>query len=529
MATNDVHGELAKLPVVAGFVGNLRRARARDGGVLLVDAGDAFQGTIESNLNEGAAIVSAYAAMGYAAVALGNHEFDFGPEGPASSPRGPGDDPQGALKRRLAEAPFPVLSANLVGDDGRMPTWRNLGRSTETVVHGVRVAMIGLLTENANEIVKRPNFIGLHAAPLAFAAAEEALLLRHGGADVVVLVAHAGGECERFGDPGDLASCDADSEIFRLARALPPKLIDVIVGGHRNAGVAHVVNGIPIIHAPSHLVAFSRIDLVFDPRTRRITEKHIEPPHPVCTRAIEDGCSPGSYEGAPVVADPAVTAAIRPALQAARALGDRPLGVTVEAAFPAHKSGETALGNLFADAMREAVPGADAAIGNAGSVRDTLPAGPLTFARLHHVMPFDNQLALLHVTGAELAALVSANLTEREHGLLSISGVTVQAACTAGALEVTLARPDGTRVRGDEDLAVATSDYIAFGGDGLLAAIRLSPQKVDFDTGKTVLDALVAGLEKRHALRPVDPALLDPKHPRMQLPGPWPVRCSAGR
>src|SRR5258708_7174913 len=59
VSTNDVHGQLERLPFVAGFVHNLRQARAKDGGMLLVDAGDAFQGTIESNLNEGAAIMSA--------------------------------------------------------------------------------------------------------------------------------------------------------------------------------------------------------------------------------------------------------------------------------------------------------------------------------------------------------------------------------------------------------------------------------------------------------------------------------------
>src|SRR5438105_1420585 len=96
VGTSDLHGHLETLPALAGYLGNLRRARARDGGaVVLVDGGDLFQGTLESNLAEGEPVVRAYEAIGYAAAAVGNHEFDFGPVGPAATPRGPDDDPRG--------------------------------------------------------------------------------------------------------------------------------------------------------------------------------------------------------------------------------------------------------------------------------------------------------------------------------------------------------------------------------------------------------------------------------------------------
>src|SRR5687768_13388027 len=85
VGTTDLHGEafgrngLGGLPLLAGYLNNLRAARASDGGaVLLIDAGDTFQGNIESNLSEGAVVVDAYNAMGYTAQAVGNHDFDFG-------------------------------------------------------------------------------------------------------------------------------------------------------------------------------------------------------------------------------------------------------------------------------------------------------------------------------------------------------------------------------------------------------------------------------------------------------------------
>ena len=74
VGTNDLHGGILQrgdrggLALLGGYVGNLRAARARDGGaVLLIDAGDLFQGTLESNLNEGQSVIAAYNALGYAA------------------------------------------------------------------------------------------------------------------------------------------------------------------------------------------------------------------------------------------------------------------------------------------------------------------------------------------------------------------------------------------------------------------------------------------------------------------------------
>ena len=88
VGTNDLHGHIEALPRIGGYIANLRRARARDGGgVVLLDAGDMFQGTLESNMNEGAAVVRAYNVLKYDAAAVGNHEFDFGPVGPATAPR----------------------------------------------------------------------------------------------------------------------------------------------------------------------------------------------------------------------------------------------------------------------------------------------------------------------------------------------------------------------------------------------------------------------------------------------------------
>lgn len=524
-ASNDVHGQLERLPVLAGFAQNLRRARAHDGAVLLVDAGDAFQGTIESNSNEGAAVIAAYNAMAYGALALGNHEFDFGPMGPKALPESPSDDPQGALKARLGEARFPVLSANLRDEHDALPRWSNLAESALINVAGVRVGVIGLITADAKDVIKRPLFRQLHVAPLADVAVQEALDLRRRGAEVVIIVAHAGGACRDNTRPLDLSSCEMDSEIFRVARAFPPSGVDAIIGGHRNATVAHVVNGIPIVHATSNLVAFSRVDIVYDPGKKTVVDRRVALPHALCIGEPSAACDPGEYEGAKVVAQPAVANAIAPALESARAIRMQPVGVHVAAPFLPNKGTESALGNLFVDLMREAVPKADAAFANAGSLRDVLPEGDLTLGQLHHVMPFDNQLSLLKMSGAELKALIRENVTQREHGRLSISGIRVRGKCENGRLALDLSRGDGTRVGDEETLTVVTSDFLAWGGDGLLPAIGFPETRVELIPGDGVLDVLRRGLARRRSIRPDDPALLDPARPRIDLTGAPPVAC----
>src|SRR5258708_4139607 len=134
VGTSDLHGAAVSrngspggLPLLAGYVNNLRAARASDhGAVLLIDSGDTFQGDIESNLSEGALIVDAYNAMGYAAEAIGNHDFDFGSVDSAAARQLPGD-PRGALKARAAQARFPFLAANLIDAATDRPVaWRNV-------------------------------------------------------------------------------------------------------------------------------------------------------------------------------------------------------------------------------------------------------------------------------------------------------------------------------------------------------------------------------------------------------------------
>ncbi|HUH03327.1 MAG TPA: bifunctional UDP-sugar hydrolase/5'-nucleotidase, partial [Kofleriaceae bacterium] len=515
VGTNDLHGHLEALPVLAGYLRNLRAARARDGGaVLVLDAGDMFQGTLESNPNEGAMVIRAYSALGYTAATIGNHEFDFGPVGEAAT-AGPGEEPRGALEARAAEAAFPLLMANIVETaSGEPPDWRNVEPSAIVEAAGVRVGLIGVTTMATPYTTMAANFAGLRMVPIAEAVARRAVALRKDGAQAVIVVAHAGAACRDLEHPRRLESCDADAEIFEVARALPRGAVDAIVAGHTHQAVAHIVNEVPIIESYAYGRAFGRLDLLVDRGTGAVRLSELHAPRDLCSARPPAPCEPGPYEGAAVAPDPAIAAMIEPAFAAARERKAALLGVVASKKIRRAGAEESALGNLFVDLMRQARPDADVAITNGGGLRADLPEGPLTYGALYEAMPFDNRFARITMTGAELAQVVGNNLG-RSRGIFSLGGVRATARCKGKTLEVTLVRDSGAPVRDAEVLQVITSDFLASGGDGAFGGVGLAPGAIELESGETIRDAMASALRTRGGA--LDPhALYDPKRPRLR-------------
>lgn len=524
VGTNDLHGHVEHLDAFAGYVARLRELRKADGGVLLVDAGDMFQGTLESNLGEGAAVIAAFNALGYSAAALGNHEFDFGPAGSAEPVAGA--DPQGALRARLIEARFPVLAANLIDTrTGRIPGWRNLHASVMVEVSGVKLGLVGVLTDETPRIVMPAYFTGLDVGPLAAAITREAANLRARGARAVIVLAHAGGVCQRFDDPRSETACEADQELNRLARQLPTGSVDAIIGGHSHAGVAHVFSGIAVAEAYAYCRAFSRIDLRVPGDAERSVTGELFPPRQICADAEAPVCVPGTYEGVVIGKDPRISASVAAWRDAAASRRAEKLGVRVTRAVRQDYAAESPLGNLYADLLLAAVPGSDVAIVNGGGLRAPLPAGELTYGQLYESQPFDNLVTRLELTGAELGRVIAAHLERERHGIISIAGARVGARCAGGRLVVSLTRKNGKPIGDAERLTIVTSDYLATGGDELFAGPGRPAPRVDTAT-ETVRDALAGALRKRGgSLDGEDSKLLDPKQPRLSLPAPRPIRC----
>jgi len=534
VGTNDLHGALERLPLLAGFVANLRAARAADGGgVLLVDGGDMFQGTLESNLAEGADVVRAYNALGYAAAAVGNHELDYGPEGPAATAATKDDDPRGALKARAREARFPFVVSNILdAATGARIAWPNMPASTLVEVAGIKVGIVGASTESTPYTTMPANFVGLKMAPAAPAIAGEARALRAQGAQVIIATMHIGSSCKNFDNPDDSSSCDKAEELFKLLAALPRGTVDVIVAGHTHAAVAHRIDGVAVIESGASGRAFGRVDLRIDP-AGRVIDVHIDKPHLMCALDSHGNpvavatCTPGDYEGKPVAADPEIQKIVDVALARAGERRKEKLGVSLTQIITRSHATESAEGNWFCDLMLAARPDAQISLTNGGGLRADLPAGELTYGQLFEALPFDNRFAIVELPGKDVRKLVTSNL---EHGgaFLSWGGLTAKARCQAGKLDVQI-RIAGKPLDDAAHYKLATSDFLASGGDGVIGRLKL-PGDAIRSTDTIIRDAVGDVLRgwKATPKATVDtPRLYVKAAPRFDYEGKRPVRCGA--
>ncbi len=247
LATNDFHAAFEskvqswsnRRPAggAAALAGMMNRMEAECAcSTIRLDGGDVMQGDPASNLTFGRTMVDVYNAMGYAAVAVGNHEFDWGID---------------TLVARMHQARYAWLASNIRERQTRTrPAWAIPWRIFRA--GGRRVAVVGYTTPgtvtstNPNNVAAL-GFLGAASLDSAIAQA------RAEHPDFVIVVAHEG------------AFCNADSgcqgEIVDVANALRNKP-DLIVSGHTHSLVNTVVNGIPIVQARSHGSALGIVDFL---------------------------------------------------------------------------------------------------------------------------------------------------------------------------------------------------------------------------------------------------------------------------
>lgn len=501
VGTNDLHGwvleqtealadgelKFGGLALLSSYVEVLRGENP--GGVVLVDAGDLFQGTLVSNMSEGAVVVDALNRLGYDAASIGNHEFDYGPVGPAPWAIEPSMDPFGALKARIAQARFPLLSSNIYEKaTGLRPSW--LGGDGSVIVErlGVKVGLFGLTTPQTPTTTLPINVATLRFGSLAPEAMIAAQRLRAQGADVVVAVVHAGGRCHDCLHPHDLSSCDLDSaEVFEMMRTIPEGTVDAVVAGHTHAQIGHFVNGAPVIESWALGRGFGVIDLFLDPTSKKVLadETRIQSGIEVCETAEQGSGScnpkalrakgalklvPATFHGHRVQADSAMVAQLQPAVDAVASKQDLVLGVDVPHGLGRNYEAESALGSFLADSLR-AMTKADVALLNPGGLRADLKPGPLTYGRVYEVMPFDNQLATLDLNGEQLKRVLVAAYGSRK-GVFQISGVEVMLdRCQRPDRLKSIVLANGRAVEPRGRYRVVMPDFLARGGDGLGPAL----------------------------------------------------------
>ncbi len=531
IGTNDVHGWAAaqseqfpngeiRFGGLAAFSSYVKALRAENpGGVVLVDAGDMFQGTLVSNLSEGSVIISIFNALGYDAAAIGNHEFDYGPVGPAPVANKDSPDPFGALKARIAQAKFPILSANIyeTATDTR-PEWL---RGDGTIIverKGLKVGIVGLTTPQTPTVTTPINVATLKFTPLADEAKAASERLRAAGADIVIATIHAGGRCPHADHPHELTGCDADvGEVFGMMNALPPGTLDAVVAGHSHSLLGHFINGTPVIESYSFGRAFGLVELSIDPTTKKVIADKtvITPAIEVCetwdeathscdakklkARAADVKPVPAMFHGAAVVADAEILKLIEPAQAAVTELQHRPLGLDVPEDLNRAYEKESALGDVFSDGLR-GMTGADFAIMNPGGFRADLRAGPLTYGAVYEVIPFDNTVAIVTVNAEQFGKMLSAAYGARK-GAFQVSGFEVKLKkCLVSDRLLSFTFPGSRKLDAKKKYRVAMPDFLARGGDGLgpaLATLEKGQIDLQENKGTNVRDDLIAYWQKK--------------------------------
>ncbi len=542
IGTNDIHGVFLPEPgrgglaTISGYVDAVRAARDEDGGaVLLIDAGDMWQGTLESNLTEGATVVEAYNAMDFTAAAIGNHEFDFGPLGEAAIPKSEKDDPRGALKQRATEMEFPLLAANLIDQStGELVVWDNVTPSVLIDAQGIKVGIIGVMTESALVTTISSNVVGLDVEPLIVAITREAKTLRDDGAQLVIVTAHAGSRCEEFDDPYDLSSCYMDGEIMRVATTLPDGLVDHINAGHTHERIAHFVNDISITSSIARTVTFSRTDFFLDRETGRILDRKIFLPQAPCPfiNTSDGECawentgnvSPAHYEGHPVIPDEAVLEISARAEAFAKETKNEVLGPFLETPFLLDGNPESALGNLFVNAVLLGSEG-DVAIHNVtGGIRAELPAGKLTFGDVYEVFPFDNITVILDIAGRDLRRVI-AKQAHNHRRRAGIAGMRIVVECSNSIMSIDMTLDDGRLIADDDMIKVITNDFLALEGDNILTPAVPEGGFVYGDDLPLTRDVLIAWFRAQEAsLSATD--FQSKANPRWNLPKDLPESCT---
>ncbi|MBW8269351.1 bifunctional metallophosphatase/5'-nucleotidase [Caldovatus aquaticus] len=463
-------------PRLAGAIAAARRAAAAEGRApLALDAGDQFMGSLFYTHYRGDAELAVLRAWGCEAMALGNHEFDNGPEN---------------LARFAAAAPFPLLAANL--DTGAEPALEGKIRAGRLFERGgARIALIGLITEDTPGISSpgpRLRFTEAEAAAeRAIAAARDAA---EGRPLTVVLLSHRG-----------LA---ADLRLAERVRG-----VDVIIGGHSHTLLADGLAGaagphplvadgpdrpVRIVQAGAYGRWLGRLDLDLAPDGR--------------VAAHGGACRP---VGADAPEDPEVAALVARLAAPLEATRRRPVAHAAAAfGLGGCRSGECALGTLLAEAMLAAVPAAEVAIHNGGGMRAGLPAGAISLGDLLTVLPFGNTLAVLRLRGADLRAAL-------ENGLSRAPAPSGRFPQVAGLrLRWNPAAPPGQRVEAvavaeresgrfvpldpERVYRVVTHSYLRRGGDGY--AVLRDRALEAYDTGPPLEEAVAPYLAAHSPLAP---------------------------
>ncbi|MEX0286411.1 MAG: bifunctional UDP-sugar hydrolase/5'-nucleotidase [Paracoccaceae bacterium] len=417
---------------MARMVTAIEEAKTRHDNWLLVDAGDQFQGTLFYQYYKGQTAAEFMNGLNYDAMAVGNHEFDDGPE---------------ALLEFVKLANFPVLMSN--ADLSGEPALKDvIQKSVVVEKNGEKIGLIGVTPINNDELASPgPNITFSDPSPAIQA---EIDALTADGINKIILLSHSGYATD-------------------LAIAVNTTGLDVIVGGHSNTLLSNtsdraagpypdMVNGVAVVQAYAYGKYLGELNLTFDD-DGNLSDASGEPV------LIDASVSENADVKARVaeLAQPLEEIRNKVVAEAAEAIGgDRAVC----------RSQECSMGSLIADAMLDRVKdqGIDVAIQNGGGIRASIDAGPVTMGEVLTVLPFQNTLATFQVTGAVLLEALENGVSEVEEGagrFPQVAGMTYafDASQEPGS-RISDVMIGGAPLDPAKVYGVVSNNYVRNGGDG---------------------------------------------------------------
>lgn len=467
LTVNDFHGTLTgdgkKNPGAAKLVGFLKNEEKRNPkGTLILSAGDMYQGSADSNLMYGKPVVTMMNAGGFDAMTIGNHEFDWGID---------------KLKDRVADSDFPFVAANIIEKaTGKTPDF--VDPYVIINKNGINVGIIGVATPETATKAK-PELV----EPYDFIDPAEAVNkivpeVKKAGADIIVVLGHIGAY-------QDSKTGEITGEAAELAKAVTG--VDAIISGHTHTTVSGVINNIPVVQAYYNGRSAGVVDIFINSETKEVIKKNQYIDNSVI-KAVDDANTANWFNYIQKIIGPIKNEVI------GKATADFP--------HSPKDTQTTLLGNWVTDVMRKAV-NADIAIQNGGGLRRDLPAGDVTMGVMYEIMPFDNTLYTVDLTGKQVKAAI-------EHGIMSesfapgqISGVMVKydSAKPAGERVLEIKLTDGTPLDDNKLYNVVTNDFQASGGDEYVMFKEGINGK---DTSIPVRDILVDEIKAKGEISPAD-------------------------
>jgi 5'-nucleotidase len=409
--------------------------------VLLLDSGDLLVGTAMSSVFRGEADIAAMNLMGYDAVAVGNHDFDFGTE---------------HLHSLQKEARFPFLCTNV-----RPKRSEVCKRFIIISVGPVRIGLIGLVGKGNypdtfnRAVVREVDF----QAPIEAAKTVATTLREH--VDLLIAVTHQ----------------DTEEDLL-LAKSVPA--LDVIIGGHtqgfdgllpqgRTTPVEGRVEltGVGPIFVKTHRQGrtLGRLDLLLHDQTLMVAEARNLPVSPAVPEHQK------------------VAGLVHQYAKRLEELTTQVVGhatVDLEGENGQVRTRETNLGNLLADLARRHAE-TDIALINAGVIRASIPSGPVPLKRIMEVLPFDSSLTTLRISGTQLQAALENSVSR----LPQASGRFLQVAGLRYAFDP--GAPPGSRVKEvivngtplvpAHHYSVVVDQFLAEGGDGYAVFLQATDKR----------------------------------------------------